>query len=118
MKSDRMKLIAARSLRYDTRRLQAGDEFEAPDWHARILVGIRKAHYAPDKPTPVVQPKKTEGKAEIPAVEPVRQAEVSQQQVGDLDSLRREAQRLGIEVDGRWGDIRLRHEIAQAKQNR
>ena len=31
-----------------------------------------------------------------------------------IDSLRAEAERLGVSVDGRWGVTRLRHEIDQA----
>jgi hypothetical protein len=32
-----------------------------------------------------------------------------------IDRLRLEATQLGIDVDGRWGVARLRHEIQQAK---
>jgi len=100
-----MKLIATRSYRYDTRRLQAGDEFEATDMHARILVGARKARYAPDRapepPKPVVlMPTEV---VEAPDVQP------------SIDKLRAQAERLGIVVDGRWGIARLQQEIARAK---
>ena len=44
-----MKLIANKSMKYKTRRLQAGDEFDATNMHARILVGARKARYAPQQ---------------------------------------------------------------------
>ncbi len=37
------KLIATKSFTYNTRRLQAGDEFEARPQDALLLVGIRKA---------------------------------------------------------------------------
>ena len=105
-----MKLIATRPLRYNTRSLVAGDEFEATDMHARILVGIRKARHAPDKTAaPAVSQERTV-RAEPPAHVAANYS--------DLDKLRVEAQQLGVEVDGRWGDIRLRHEIAQAKQSR
>jgi hypothetical protein len=91
------KLIATRPLRYNTRSLVAGDEFDATDMHARILVGIRKARHAPEMPAPAVA--------------------AAEDDDNDLFRLRGEAKRLGIEVDGRWGTIRLRHEIAQARQD-
>ena len=95
-----MKLIATKSYSYATRRLKAGDEFDATDMHARILVGARKARYAPDqaKPQPVVS---------VPAARDTG---------ADLDSLRAQAERLGIAVDGRWGLARLQHEISQARR--
>jgi hypothetical protein len=98
-----MKLIATKSLRYNTRRLLAGDEFEAPDMHARILIGVRKARYAPrqaepSRPTVVMPTEIVEARAEP-----------------NIDALRRQADRLGIEVDGRWGAARLQQEIARAK---
>lgn len=97
------RLIATKALRYNTRSMVAGDEFEATDMHARILVGIRKARHAPEKVVPAKSVETAEPKA-IASVD------------HDLDRLRIEAKRLGVEVDGRWGDIRLRHEIMQARQ--
>jgi len=44
-----MRLIATRNYSYNTRRLRAGDEFEANDYHARVLVGARRARYAPQQ---------------------------------------------------------------------
>jgi len=97
-----MKLIATKSLKYATRRMQAGDEFDATDMHARILVGARKARYAPaqivEPPTPVIVPQKAET-----------------EDTDEIDRLRAKAERLGIHVDGRWGVTRLQQEIAQAK---
>ena len=97
-----MKLIATKSLKYATRRMQAGDEFDATDMHARILVGARKARYAPaqivETPTPVIVPQKAET-----------------EDTDEIDRLRAKAERLGIHVDGRWGVTRLQQEIAQAK---
>jgi len=91
-----MKLIATKSYSYDTRRLKAGDEFDATDMHARILIGARKARYAPDQAKP-----------EPP--QPVIER-------NEIDSLRAQAERLGIAVDGRWGVARLQQEISQAKR--
>jgi hypothetical protein len=103
-----MKLIATKSLKYATRRMQAGDEFDATDMHARILVGARKARYAPRQeepkpPNPVIVP-------EVQAPPVATKAETD-----ELDRLRALAERRGIHVDGRWGAARLRQEIEQAK---
>ena len=85
------KLIAERNHKYGTRRLVAGDEYEATDMHAKVLVGIRKARYAPslEQAAPVKHVEKAETHAQPQAVD------------HDLDRLRTEAKRLGIEVDGR-----------------
>ena len=99
------KLIATRSLKYDTRRLQAGDEFEATNMHARILVGARKARYAPD---PVSDPPKPIARVVEP--EPDDDGEKI------IERLRAQAERLGIDVDGRWGIARLQHEIGQVRR--
>lgn len=40
------KLIANKGLRYATRRMMAGDEFEANNRDARVLVAIGKARHA------------------------------------------------------------------------
>lgn len=68
-------------------RLRPGDEFEVKASEARVLKAIGKAKDAP-------------------APEPA-----------DLerDSLRAEAERLGVDVDGRWGSARLREAIAAAQ---
>lgn len=96
------KLIAEKSHKYGTRRMVAGDEYEATDMHAKVLVGIRKARYAPEKlVAPVMQKAETEAQPQASSA--------------DLDRLRHEAHQLGIQVDGRWGDIRLRHEISMAR---
>lgn len=81
------KLIATKAMTYATRRLRAGDEFEATNQHARILKAIGKASAAkaePKKPEPVIDV---------------------------VDVLRRRATEMGIKVDGRWSEARLRSEI-------
>jgi hypothetical protein len=83
------KLIAERTHNYGTRRLRAGDEYEATDMHASLLVANLMARYAPSSPSS-----------------------------DELDRLRAEAEALGVRVDRRWGDIRLRHEIMQARTER
>lgn len=92
-----MKLIATRSYSYDTRRLRAGDEFDTVnDMHARALVGARRARYAAEP----VQPVQSQ-----PAIPP-----------DELEELRARAERLGVQVDRRWGVYRLQQEIMQAKR--
>jgi hypothetical protein len=110
------RLIATKSYRYATRRLQAGDEFEASGVLARALVGARKANYAPDQaprppePAPPVQAEETAEAVETEAENMPPFAP------GNIDSLRARAARLGITVDGRWGVARLLHEIGQAQR--
>lgn len=92
---------------YGTRALVAGDQFEMSREWAEILIRLGKARLADENPAPVAQAtqtEKSEAKAETAVADP------------DLDSLRREARALGIEVDGRWGTVRLNYEIAQVKR--
>ena len=42
-------LIAAKGLRYSTRRLMPGEPFQASDRDARVLLAIKKAQPAPEK---------------------------------------------------------------------
>jgi hypothetical protein len=104
-----MKLIATKSLKYATRRLTAGDEFDATDMHARILVGARKARYAPKQEKVEPPP--------LPVPRPPVKAE-PEKDVGEelIDRLREKAESLGIDVDGRWGPARLQSEIALASR--
>jgi len=113
------RLIATKSYRYATRRLQAGEEFETSDMHARILVAARKAAYAPD---PAAQPQQPEPEPE-PLQETAEAAAETEAEVDlplldprNIDSLRAQAARLGVTVDGRWGIARLQHEIMQAQR--
>ena len=97
------KLIATKALRYNTRSLVAGDEFDATDMHARILTGIRKARYAPEAPAKAVEKAEAEETAEVM----------------DRDRIARmriEARGLGVDVDMRWGMVRLSQEIAKARE--
>lgn len=43
--------------------------------------------------------------------------ETPESQPDSLDTLRSEAESLGVEVDGRWGEKRLRAEIDKALEN-
>ena len=106
---------------YGTRAMVAGDEFEmSPEW-ADILVRIGKARLADKKPAlgkPAAQTENAAAKAEPAAMVAKPSATDSSQEQRDLERLRREAHALGIEVDGRWGVVRLNYEIAQKKLRR
>lgn len=81
----RKTLIANKAFLYGTRALRAGDEFTAPRQDARALEAVRLAK--PFQPGPA----------------------------DPLEELRREALAAGVKVDARWGEKRLRDEIAKAK---
>jgi len=109
---------------YGTRALVAGDQFEMPREWADILIRLGKARLADEKPTPTVsqvqQTEAVDASAETAATVNLtdhlaKPAIDSRNEQPDLDSLRRKAKALGIEVDGRWGTVRLNYEIAQAK---
>lgn len=88
-----MDLICTKSMNYNTRRLLPGDAFTATPRDARLLIAIGKAKSR------------------------VMRAEVSAPPKGlakeDLSELRAQASALGIAVDKRWGETRLRSEIAK-----
>lgn len=85
-------LIATRNLRYATRALTAGDPFQASNQDARILVAIKKA-----RPAPVEQTEQQ-----------------SSSDDAEHQALCDEATKLGIAVGPRWGEKRLKDEIAKA----
>lgn len=88
-----MELICTKSMSYNTRRLLPGDVFTARPQDAKLLIAIRKAEAR------------------------VMRAEVAPAPKGivkvDLSDLRGHAESLGIVVDKRWGEKRLRFEIAK-----
>lgn len=90
------RLIAEKSHNYGTRRLKAGDEYEATDLDARVLVAVLMARLAPDNPS-----RRSEAEAE--------------DGTDELEQLRTEAERLGIRIDRRWGPVRLNYEIKLAR---
>ena len=112
MKTRRM--IATKPHKYGTRHLTAGDEYEVPARHALALLAGKKARFAADTSRPPKdppQPAPVRAPPEPVAVpEPMVVAAVER-----MESLRAEAEGLGIEVDGRWGTIRLQQEIAKAR---
>jgi hypothetical protein len=113
-----LPLKAIRPHLYGTRRLEAGDEYEAPAERAIALVAERKADFAkakkpaavaPVQPAPTPTPEPKSKPEPEPELEPVTTEAA-------IDRLRLEATQLGINVDGRWGVARLRYEIAQAQR--
>ena len=50
------KLIAEKSHDYGTRRLKAGDEYEASESYAKVLVAVHMARYAKKKAKAAVRP--------------------------------------------------------------
>lgn len=117
------KLKAIKPHSYGTRRLKAGDEYEAPIREAVALVMKRRAQFVKAPPG-----RRAEESAPVPSVpryepepepqpksEPHAVAAMSSAQPPDIDQLRLQATQLGINVDGRWGVHRLQSEIAQAQ---
>jgi hypothetical protein len=111
------KLIAIKPHKYGTRHLTAGDEYEAPARHALALLASKKARFAADTSRPPKVPPQT-----VPVRAPPEPAAILEPTViaavERMESLRAEAEQLGIEVDGRWGTLRLQHEIETAKARR
>jgi hypothetical protein len=115
------RMIPLKALRphlYGTRRLEAGDEYEAPTEEAIALVANRRADFAKAKKKEVAAPVAAE---QPNPPETTVQSEPAHdhdpvETPDSLDKLRLEATQLGINVDGRWGARRLQYEIEQAKR--
>lgn len=130
-----MKLIALKPLRYKTRRLLAGDEFDAPERDAKVLIAVKRARDPADRRPGKLPPPPPEVIAAVPevAAEPLEAAPAGKADHVEMDAapvvdhpepldpdaekdrLRADAEALGIDVDGRWGVARLHEEIATAK---
>lgn len=116
-----LPLKALRPHLYGTRRLEAGDEYEAPVEEAIAQVATRKADFAKGKkqatPVPATKPPEPAKREPEPPQQPDHRVGAMMSDAA-IEQLRLEATQLGIEVDGRWGVPRLRHEIeiAQAKR--
>jgi hypothetical protein len=105
------KLVTIKPHKYGTRHLTAGEEYEAPPRHAIALVAGRKARFADKSNRALKNPALKPAVAAPQAVPDVSDADANR-----IDSLRMEANQIGLAVDGRWGVARLQHEIAQAKR--
>ena len=110
-----LPLKARRPHLYGTRKLEAGEEYEAPTEWAIALVAERKADFAkPKKKEAAPAPVKIE---ETPVEQPSQPA-MHESETHDhvIDRLRLEATQVGVDVDRRWGAMRLQHEIDQARR--
>lgn len=106
----KQKLIAAKNMRYNTRQLKAGDEFEASSRDARILIGIKKARASTAQLVSTEPPK--------PSVQTVHTVQPTVHASTSIEHLRRQASEMGIEVDNRWGARRLQVEIGRKRSER
>ena len=99
------RLIATGPLTYATRRLQAGDAFDADPRHAGVLTTLGKARNADDAPPelPVAR--------SAPSVEaPAKRTRTS---AAEMDSLRAEYKRAtGEDAPQGWPAARLRKHLA------
>lgn len=96
-------VLTAPAYTYKTRRLQAGDTFDARTrGDAAILTKILKVA-RPDYET---------------AIDTDPPAESAKPESDSLYALRAEAEAAGVHVDKRWGEARLRQEIASAARQR
>jgi hypothetical protein len=132
---------AARDMRYGTRRLKAGDYFEASGQHARVLSALKRAAMVPGNRMPATIPpipEKLKAKAPKPATAPVdpdgnapsseapadpldhdgdgkKGGAPKPEQTGDLSELRAEYERvIGRRPFMGWGAEVLRKKIAEA----
>jgi hypothetical protein len=113
-----LPLKAIRPHLYGTRRLEAGDEYEAPAERAIALVAERKADFAKTKakPAPAMAEEKP-APVEHPAVDQTgAKAAAPEMTDNAIDRLRLEATQLGVDVDRRWGVARLQYEISKARR--
>jgi len=119
------RMLALKALRphlYGTRRLEAGDEYEAPELEAIAHVANRRADFVKGKKkepapapvaAPITEPAATTETGEGEAAREPAQAAIEE---STIDDLRLQATQLGIDVDRRWGRARLQYEIEQAKR--
>jgi hypothetical protein len=110
------RLVTISPHKYGTRHLVAGEEYDAPVRDALALVAGRKARFA-DRfhRNPAVKPAPAPVASPEPESPPQPVATMTTD-AARLETLRMEAWRLGVAVDGRWGIARLQQEIAQARQ--
>jgi hypothetical protein len=107
-----MRLIATKRLTYNTRHLVAGDPFDASNKDARILIGIKKAKAAEERPRRYRVPASAAAEP-TPAVAAETVTMVPDDD--EITRLRKTARRLGIVVDKRWGSQTLRDRIAAVR---
>jgi len=100
-----MRLIATKEpyLRYNTRRLLPGEEFEARPGFGRIMKKLGRAVDAPERATPQAAAPQVQATPAAPQIDD-----------NDLDALRTRAIALGLTIDQRWGVKRLQSAIKRA----
>lgn len=115
-------LIARKPLTYATRRLRAGDEFEAEPMHARLLIAVKTAIAKPAN-VPAARPPQKPKAAQAKPVEtplPLEAAAgakenpppLESERDADIDALRADYEaKSGERPDMRWGLARLKEEI-------
>lgn len=101
-----IKMIATQAMKYGTRRLEAGDVFEARKGHARVLEALKRAKETTDAIPQIPVALKTRVlKASAPKAEPTE----------DLSDLRAEYERaVGRRPFMGWDAAELRKRIANA----
>ena len=117
MRKTMMRLKALRPHVYGTRRLTAGDEYEAPQMEALAQVLGKRAKFIKgrrDAPAAAPAPPSVPRYESEPEPEPESTEPEPAETPSGIEALRIEARDLGIDIDGRWGATRLRHEIAKA----
>jgi hypothetical protein len=118
-------MVAIKAHRYGTRHLTAGEEYEVPGRHALALLAGKKARYAESRVRPAsasaVESSQQRPPSESPSMaapvrdSPTPEPAVAAPEPAEIEYLRAQAEQLGIEVDGRWGVVRLQHEIAKVR---
>ena len=103
----KIRLIALKPFAYATRRMRAGEIFEAPERDARLLLAAKRARQTDEREPAKVPP---------PPPRLIREAAAVTPQVDVMARLRAEAESLGVRVNRRWGERRLREELAKARQ--
>jgi hypothetical protein len=116
MQKRMLPLKALRPHLYGTRRLEAGDEYEAPVEEAIALVANRRADFVKGKKPAAVAPAVQLAPAPAPSLPHYEPEPEPAETPPNINDLRLQATQLGIDVDGCWGAARLQHEIDQARQ--
>ncbi len=111
-----VKLRAAKDMKYGTRRLRAGDEFDAPNKDAKLLIAIKQAHEM--RPPAAVRPAIADADADADA-EKIAAAATPATPATPADELA-EARAAYREAFGKapyhtWDVATLRQKIAAAK---
>lgn len=98
-----MVLIAKRDMRYGTRRLKAGDYFEASKRDAKVLAAVKRADYAPGNRMP----------SNVPPIPEGLKKQVEQQDGEEIKGLREQyASKFGKRPYMGWDAETIRQKLA------